>query len=148
MNDTYAGRVQAAKVQGEQVQIAQIAGSLGAELTGLDLTTIGDKDFETIYQALFRYGVIFFRDQKLTREDQLALAKRFGKPEIHPIANGMDEYPEVIRVLKPAGEAAYFGTSWHTDNSFFKQPSAITILYGDQIPPFGGDTVFASMECT
>jgi len=58
----------------------------------------------------------------------------------------MQEHPEVIRVLKPAGEEAFFGTSWHTDNSFFERPSALTILYGEEVPPYGGDTVFASMQ--
>jgi len=48
-------------------------------------------------------------------------------------------------VLKPAGEAAYFGTSWHTDNSFFERPSAVTVLYGEKVPRVGGDTLFASM---
>jgi taurine dioxygenase len=96
--------------------------------------------------ALLRHGVVVLRDQKLSREAQLAFARRLGKPEVHPIANGMAEHPEIIRVLKPAGERAFFGTSWHTDNSFFERPTSFTILYGDTVPPVGGDTVFASME--
>jgi taurine dioxygenase len=54
--------------------------------------------------------------------------------------------PEMIRVHKPAGEPAFFGTSWHTDNTFFECPSAITVLHGVTVPPEGGDTLFASME--
>ena len=100
----------------------------------------------TALSGPFSEIVSFFRNQTLTREAQLSLARRFGRPEVHPIANGMQEYPEVIRVLKPAGENAYFGTSWHTDNSFFEEPSSLTVLYGDQVPPVGGDTVWASME--
>ncbi len=136
------------------VRVAPIAGALGAELSGIDLSRVGqsgsdtdaDANFKIIHDALMNYGVIFFRNQTLTRVAQLAFAKRFGRPEIHPIANGMQEYPEVIRVLKPAGEDAYFGTSWHTDNSFFEEPSSVTMLYGDRVPPVGGDTVWASME--
>lgn len=90
--------------------------------------------------------MIFFRDQVLPREAQLAFARRFGTPDIHPIAVGMANHPEVIRVLKPAGESASFGTGWHSDNSFFEEPSALTVLYGDTLPPFGGDTLWASME--
>ncbi len=90
--------------------------------------------------------MIFFRDQVLSREAQLAFARRFGTPDIHPIAVGMANHPEVIRVLKPAGESASFGTGWHSDNSCFEEPSQLTILYGDFIPPFGGDTIWASME--
>jgi taurine dioxygenase len=136
------------------IQVAPIAGALGAELSGIDLSRLGqggsnaeaDANFKIIHDALMNHGVIFFRNQTLTREAQLSLARRFGRPEVHPIANGMQEYPEVIRVLKPAGENAYFGTSWHTDNSFFEEPSSLTVLYGDQVPPVGGDTVWASME--
>jgi len=58
----------------------------------------------------------------------------------------MAEHPEIIRVLKPAGESAFFGTSWHSDNSFFERPTAFTLLYGEVVPPVGGDTLFASME--
>jgi taurine dioxygenase len=90
--------------------------------------------------------VVVLREQKLSREQQLAFARRLGRPEVHPIANGMDGHPEIIRVLKPAGEQAFFGTSWHSDNSFFEKPTSLTILYGDTIPPVGGDTLFASME--
>jgi taurine dioxygenase len=99
-----------------------------------------------LLDALHRYGVLCIRAQKLTREAQIGLAKIFGRPDVHPIAKGMPDHPEVIRVLKPKGEQAFFGTSWHTDNSFFERPSAITVLYGEEVPPVGGDTVYASME--
>jgi taurine dioxygenase len=135
------------------ILIAPVAGSLGAELSGVDLSRVGldsdsdaEADFKIIHDALLRYGVIFFRNQTLTRKAQLALARRFGEPEVHPIADGMKDHPEVIRVLKPAGEEASFGTSWHTDNSFFPEPSAVTLLYGDRVPSVGGDTIWASME--
>ena len=124
----------------------RLAGALGAEIRGADLSNpLEAEDFAAIHRALLEHHVLVFRDQTLTRPQQLDLAKRFGEPEIHPIANGLPEHPEVIRVLKPAGESAYFGTSWHTDNSFFERPSAVTILYGEQVPPVGGDTLFASM---
>jgi taurine dioxygenase len=130
------------------IQVERVAGSLGAELSGVDLSQrCSDDAFAAIQRALLEHGVIFLRDQKLSRAAQLDFAARFGKPEVHPIANGMPEHPEVIRVAKPAGEEAFFGTSWHTDNSFFARPSALTMLYGEQVPPFGGDTVFASMDC-
>jgi taurine dioxygenase len=135
------------------IDVAPVSGALGAALRGIDLSRVGtagdpsaDADFTIIHEALLQYGVIFFRDQTLSREAQLALATRFGAPEVHPIANGMEEHPEVIRVRKPAGEEAFFGTSWHTDNSFFEEPSSITVLYGDRVPKVGGDTVWASME--
>jgi len=65
---------------------------------------------------------------------------------VHPIAVGMEDYPEMLAVRKPAGERACFGTSWHTDNTFFERPSMASILYGVTIPPCGGDTLYASTE--
>ncbi len=129
------------------IGVSPVSGVLGAELSGADLAApLPDEAFAAIHRAFLDHGVVFFRGQQLSREAQLAFSQRFGKPDVHPIANGMDEHPEVIRVLKPAGEAAFFGTSWHTDNSFMESPSAITILYGEKVPAVGGDTLFASME--
>lgn len=129
------------------LQIRGLSGALGAELRGIDLSRpLAKRHHEDLLAAFHRYGVLCIRDQKLTHDSQIALARIFGTPDIHPIANGLAEHPEIIRVLKPAGEHAFFGTSWHTDNSFFERPSSVTILYGAQVPPVGGDTVYASME--
>lgn len=131
----------------DRISIQPVSGALGAEVSGVDLSSGGDAEaFKAIHRALLDHGVVFLRDQSVSRPSQLALAGRFGKLEVHPIASGMDEHPEIIRVAKPAGEEAFFGTSWHSDNSFFENPSAITILYGERVPECGGDTVFASME--
>jgi taurine dioxygenase len=129
------------------IEVQPIAGALGAELVGVDVAgPLDDAAVAQIRAAVVRHGVVVLREQKLSREQQLAFARRLGRPEVHPIANGMQEHPEIIRVLKPAGEQAFFGTSWHSDNSFFEKPTSFTILYGDTIPPVGGDTLFASME--
>jgi taurine dioxygenase len=131
----------------DEIQIRGLSGALGAEIQGLDLAkALSDKEQELLLDSLHRYGVLCIRGQQLSHEHHIALARIFGQPDIHPIANGMAEHPEIIRVLKPAGEQAFFGTSWHTDNSFFERPSSVTVLYGVQVPPVGGDTVYASME--
>ncbi len=128
-------------------QLRRLSGALGAEIHGLDLSRPLDAaEREGLLDAFHRYGVLCVRDQQLGHDDQLTLARVFGKPDVHPIAKGLESHPEIIRVLKPAGEEAFFGTSWHTDNSFFEAPSAITVLYGEKVPPVGGDTVYASME--
>jgi taurine dioxygenase len=129
------------------IEVRPLAGALGAEIGGVDLAKpLAREDFAAVHAAFLRHGVVFFREQELSRPAQLELARHFGEPDVHPIAMGTDEHPEIIRVRKPAGEDAFFGTSWHTDNSFFERPSAITILYGVEVPPYGGDTLFASME--
>ena len=128
-------------------QIRGLSGALGAEIWDIDLSgSLTPLERDALVDALHRYGVLCIRDQKLTHVSQIALASIFGTPDVHPIAKGLEAYPEIIRVRKPAGEQAFFGTSWHSDNSFFEAPSAITILYGEQIPPVGGDTIYASME--
>jgi len=120
---------------------------MGAEIRGVDLAgPLDDDRVEQVRRALLEHGAVFFRDQKLDPESQLAFARRIGEPEVHPIVDGTEERPEVIRVLKPAGESASFGVGWHSDNSFFEKPSLGTILYGETIPPYGGDTLYASME--
>jgi len=129
------------------VQVRQLAGALGAEISGVDLAKPLDGDvWQAVQGAFLEHGVVFFRDQQLSHPAQIAFASRFGKPDIHPIANGMEQHPELIRVWKPAGESAAFGVGWHTDNSFFEEPSLGTLLYGVEIPPYGGDTLFASMN--
>ncbi len=128
-------------------EIRGLSGALGAEIRGLDLSRpLAGAEQEALLAAFYRYGVLCVRDQKLTHDSQIALAKIFGTPDVHPIAKGMEEHPEIIRVLKPAGERAFFGTSWHTDNSFFERPSSVTVLYGVTVPAVGGDTIYASME--
>ena len=131
----------------QRIEVRPMAGALGAELAGVDVAEPLDAaTLAALREAVVRAGVVVLRDQKLSREAQLAFARQLGTPEVHPIANGMADHPELIRVLKPVGERAFFGTSWHTDNSFFEKPTSFTILYGETIPAVGGDTVFASME--
>jgi taurine dioxygenase len=129
------------------LEIRPLRGALGAEIFGADVSLgVAPDVVEAIRAALFEHGVVALRDQKLDRRSQVEFGRQLGRLDVHPIANGMEGYPEMIRVLKPAGEAAFFGTGWHSDNSFFETPSAITILYADTVPRVGGDTLFASME--
>lgn len=124
-----------------------MSGNLGAEIEGVDLSQpLADPLFEQVHRAFLDHGVIVFRDQTLDCEQQIALGRRFGKLDVHPIAVGMEAHPEIIKVLKPAGERASFGTSWHSDNTFFESPSMASILYGVTLPAYGGDTMWASME--
>lgn len=129
-----------------QIDIRPLSGALGAEILGVDVTTLDDATFATIHREFLDRGVLVFRDQNLTHAQQIAFARRFGPPDVHPIVVGMEEFPELVRVLKPAGASASFGVGWHSDNSFFAHPSLGSVLYGVTIPPYGGDTLYASME--
>lgn len=126
------------------LSISPLTGSCGAEISGVSLRQLTNSEFDAIHTALLDHGAIFIRDQDLSHEDQIEFARRFGSLEVHPIVDGMSEHPEITKVLKPAGESASFGVGWHSDNSFFKKPSMGSVLYSKIIPPYGGDTLFAS----
>jgi taurine dioxygenase len=129
------------------MEIQPFAASLGADVLGADLSKpLSGRDFRAIHDAFLEHHVLAIRGQALDRAAQLAFARRFGEPEVHPIVEGTEEHPDVIRVFKPAGSAASFGVGWHSDNTFFESPSLGTVLYGEIIPPVGGDTLYASME--
>jgi len=125
--------------------IRKVAGALGAELGGVDLSA--ELDAETIAAiraALNAHQVIFFRDQTLNAEQQLAFGRRFGPLNIHPYVAGMADHPEVMEIIKEPSDRLNFGGGWHSDMSFLETPSIGSILYAVQTPAFGGDTLFAS----
>lgn len=122
-----------------------IAGALGAELLGIDLAAdLSDATVAAIRQALLQYCVIFFRDQDLPPDRFLAFAKRFGTPNEYPFVKGLDGYPEIIAVAKLPHETVNFGGVWHADTTYLQQPPMATLLLAREVPPVGGDTLFAN----
>ncbi|MEC7177548.1 MAG: TauD/TfdA family dioxygenase, partial [Pseudomonadota bacterium] len=86
------------------IGVTPLSNALGAEIDGVDLSQPLEKaQFEDIQKALCAYGAIGFRNQKLSHQNQIDFALRFGTLEVHPIVKGMEEYPEIIRMHKPAG---------------------------------------------
>jgi len=131
----------------ETIEVQKMTGAMGAIISGIDLSdNISDKQFEEIRTALFTYGAIGFRNQDLSFAAHSDFAKRFGSLEVHPIVNGMESHPEIIKMHKPPNSNASFGVGWHTDNSFFEKPSLGSILFAEIIPPVGGDTLFANQQ--
>jgi alpha-ketoglutarate-dependent taurine dioxygenase len=125
---------------------ATLAGAtIGAELSGLDLTTDlpGDVIAE-IRQALLDYKVVFFRDQHLTAAQHVAFARRFGDLEVHPFLKSNDELPELVRFEKTP-EIGGYENGWHSDVTWRVEPSMGSILRAVEVPPSGGDTLFADM---
>lgn len=129
------------------ISVKPLTGALGAEIEGVDLSKpLPGNQFEDIRKALFTYGAIGFRNQSLSRADQIAFAGLFGSLEVHPIVKGMEGHPEIIKMHKPAGQDASFGVGWHSDNSFFEEPSLGSLVYAETVPPVGGDTLFANQQ--
>lgn len=127
--------------------IVPATGAIGADVTGIDLTQLGEEGYAELRQALLAHKVLFIRDQSLSVEDLEAVTLRFGEFGREPYVVGMPEHPHVVRVLKEANERTpvVFGGAWHTDWSFQERPPAFTLLYGHDIPPFGGDTLYANL---
>lgn len=128
-----------------QIEIRRVAGALGAEIGGVDLAAeLPDATIAAIRAALNAHQVIFFRDQDLSPERQVALGRRFGPLNIHPYVAGMAGHPEVMEVIKEPSDKTNFGGGWHSDMSFLKTPAIGSILHAIQVPDHGGDTLFAS----
>ena len=127
------------------IEVQPVAGSLGAEIRGVDMAAVsGDEAISEIRQAFLDHLVLFFRDQKLTPHEQLAFAQRFGEPMEYPQLKGLPECPLITPVLKLEHERINFGGVWHSDTTYLTRPPMASLLYAIEIPPYGGDTLFAN----
>ncbi len=126
--------------------VRPLTGGLGAEIFGIDLAQpLDDEGFRAINQVLLDHGVIFFRDQKITPAQQMAFARHWGSVHLHPHMTCLPEQPGVIEVLKKETDTTVFGQNWHTDQMFTPTPARVTLLYAKEVPPFGGDTLYANL---
>lgn len=127
------------------LEVKKIAGALGAEILGVDLSTpLSPELSAAIRAALLEHLVIFFRDQRLSVAQYLAFARCFGKPIEYPLIKGLPEFPDVIEVSKLENETANFGGVWHTDTAYLELPPMGSMLLAREVPPVGGDTLFAN----
>ena len=125
--------------------VMPVAGALGAEIGGVDLSgELSEATVAAIRKALLDHLVIFFRDQELTPEQLLAFSLRFGQPMAYPFVKGLEHLPEITPILKREEDRSNFGGIWHSDTVYQPVPPMGTILYGIDIPPYGGDTEFAN----
>jgi taurine dioxygenase len=133
-------------VRSAAIGIHPVAGALGAEVSGLELARpLDDATVAALRQAWLEHLVLFFRDQALSPAQFLAFARRFGEPIEYPFVRGLDDYPEIIPVLKLEHERVNFGGVWHSDTAYLDVPPMASMLVAREIPPFGGDTLFANM---
>ena len=130
------------------MEIIPIAKSLGAEVIGAQLVNMDVKTFSSIEKAFSRYLVLCFRDQQLGPCDLVNLARKFEGVGETPYLSGLEDYPDVVPIVKEANEKSQhtFGSGWHTDFTFQKKPPARTLLYALDVPPKGGDTLFANLQ--
>jgi len=130
-----------------EFELSPLTPTLGAEVEGLDLRQLGDDSFAALYRAWLEYKVLFLRGQSLELEQLEHFSRRFGDLMRLPYVKPHADHEHVIRVLKEADEVdmGVFGGDWHSDFSFLPQPPKASILYAEEIPPVGGDTLWADM---
>jgi taurine dioxygenase len=130
----------------QPIEVRPLAGALGAEIFGVDLRQALDAaTVAAIRRTWLEHLVIFFRDQDLAPAEFLAFARQFGRAIEYPFVKGLDDCPEVIPVLKLEHERVNFGGIWHSDTSYLELPPMASMLVAREVPPVGGDTLFANM---
>jgi taurine dioxygenase len=126
--------------------VRRMAGAIGAEIGGVKLRPdLPDAIIAELRRLWLEHLVLFFRNQEVTPRELAAVARRFGEVVHYPFLKGLDEAPEVIRVAKLEHETVNFGGLWHTDTAYLAEPPMATMLIAREVPPHGGDTLFASL---
>ena len=130
----------------ETIRVEPLSPIIGAEISGVDLRKpLGNQQFKEIHDALTEHLVIFFRDQDIDLAQQKDFGRRFGKLHIHPTAPSPEGHPEILIIKADAKSKAIAGNRWHSDVSCEAEPPMGSILHMRQLPPSGGDTMFANM---
>lgn len=128
------------------LEIKPLTGSCGAEIFGVDISQpLSDKVVGAIRQALLDHCVIFFRDQDLTPDTHRAFTKRFGDVVSNPLYAHVEGYPDIMPVIREAGDKYIIGDTWHSDMSYMEVPPLGSLLYAREVPEYGGDTLFSNM---
>jgi taurine dioxygenase len=129
----------------QKIQVKQLSGAGGAEITGVDLVTADDQTIAEIESALHQFLVVTLPDQPLDDAQLARFTARLGAFGLEPFIEGESTHPNVVAVVKEADEVKRlnFGGRWHSDWSFLETPPSFTLLHARELPPFGGDTMFA-----
>jgi taurine dioxygenase len=129
----------------EGLSLMPLTPTIGAEVSGIDLAhPLAPADKAALRQALLDWKVLFFRDQDITTDQHLAFARNFGELEVHPFAPSKDGYPEVLAITHDRDSRGRENT-WHSDVTWRLEPSLGSVLRALEVPPVGGDTLFADM---
>ena len=127
------------------LDVRPVSGALGAEIHGVDLAgELPDGLIAEIRRAWMEHLVVFFRDQELSPARQVEVAQRFGEPVEYPFVEGLAGHSVITPIVKLPHEVVNFGGLWHTDTAYQPLPPMATMLYAREVPPYGGDTLFAN----
>lgn len=127
------------------LQITPSSGSVGACVDNVDLRSVDESQRVAIVDAWHTYGVLFFRGQHLSLDEQADAARIFGDPELFDFAPAVSEaQPYVHRIEEAAGRRFGGISTWHSDATWLAQPPRGSMLQAISLPTVGGDTLFAS----
>jgi taurine dioxygenase len=119
---------------------------LGGVVQGVDLSRpLSGEVLDELQAAYAQHSVLFFHGQKLTPEEHIGFARRWGDINVNRFFTPVEGYPEVAEVRKEPDQQFNIGGGWHTDHSYDQIPALGSMLYAREVPPSGGDTLFASM---
>jgi taurine dioxygenase len=121
-------------------------GAFGADVTGIDVRTVGVTELDAIHAAVVEHHVLALRGQRLDPVALSAFAAKLGEREVYPFAEALAEDPYVVPIVKEPADQTNFGGIWHTDSSYLPEPPSLTMLYAVVLPPHGGDTLYADMH--
>ena len=130
----------------QQMMVMPVSGAVGAEVRGIDISRpLPAVTVSALRAALGEHGVLFFRDQALTEAQHIAFAEQFAKININRFFRAVEGWPQIAEVRKEPEQTKNIGGGWHTDHSYDDIPALGSVLYAREVPPSGGDTIFASM---
>jgi alpha-ketoglutarate-dependent taurine dioxygenase len=145
------------------VEVGPVAGHIGAEISGVDLTEpLDDAVVATIRAAVLRWKVVFFRGQRLDHAGHITFARRFGEPVVLGRRGGASppDFPEIETTADRLELGGRYGMEhaewlerrrhsllrgWHCDHGARVDPPAATILRAETVPPYGGDTTWSNL---
>lgn len=124
--------------------IKSLSGSLGAEVTGVDIGALSEPEVDRVKQLLLEHKVLFFPGQDISLEDHVAFGEHFGPIESHPnLKNPYTDHPGIFELAATQGGIA---DEWHSDITFEEHPSVLSVLHMVKCPDVGGDTMWTSLE--
>lgn len=122
----------------------QSTGAVGATVSGVNLAQFNDTTLAELRHAFSEHSALFFHDQNLSPEAHIELAERWGDINVNRFFQPVDGYPQIAMVAKEPDQQFNIGGGWHTDHSYDQIPALGSMLYAREVPPVGGDTLFAS----
>ncbi|BAP42775.1 TauD/TfdA family dioxygenase [Pseudomonas sp. 21LCFQ010] len=143
----------AAQSASQSFEVRPLSGNVGAEIVGLDLSrSLNDSDFARVHKAHLDHHLVVFRDQRITPQQQIDFSRRFGVLQIHVLKQFLlANHPEILIVSNIVEDGQPIGLGdagkfWHSDLSYKELPSLGSMLYAQELPSEGGDTLFADMH--